>query len=293
MRTQLSAALMAVGALTMASCGGEDSETSTSSTSLTESESTGTVRGFDVTPDLTFADGVTLDVYHPTAAASGPVVVFAPGRGGTKADGRPFGETWAENGAVSYVVSMSYNPPFLDAVEDLACAVRFARATAAEYGGDPDEVTLVGFSLGASAGAVVALSGDDHTTGCVQAGTSALPDTFVGYEGAYDWAHADYPLGLDLLEQDDPELWAAIDPYAHVGEHPELVVRLINGVDDNTVWYETAPQVPEEFRQALVDAGHDDVEVILIDGARHSAGYPGAPQFDAMVEQALDTADSR
>ena len=51
--------------------------------------------------------------------------------------------------------------------------------------------------------------------------------------------------------------------------------------------------VPEEFRQALVDAGHDDVEVILIDGARHSAGYPGAPQFDAMVEQALDTADSR
>lgn len=296
--------LMIVAALTASSCGGESTgtedassttttitaTTSTSGASETEDTSTPQIAEYEVTSDLTYADGVLLDVYHPTAEGPWPVVVFAPGKGVGKNIVGYFGSSYAERGAVAFVLTMSDDPPFLETVQDIACAVRYARVTAADYGGDPDTVTLVGFSLGASAGAVAALSGDDHTEGCVETDASALPHAFVGYEGPYDWAHTDYPLGLELLEQDDPVLWAAIDPYAHVGRNPDLIVRLIHGVDENVVWYDVPPEVSEEYQQALAVAGHD-VEVVLVDGAGHSAD-PGDPQFDAIVTQALTVADS-
>lgn len=292
-------AITMVVALTLAGCGNDETGTAdvtpasdapAVSTQATEDASTPQVAEYEMTSDLTYADGVLLDVYHPTADGPRPVVVFAPGRWAGKNAVGYFGSSYAESGAVAYVLTMSDDPPFLETVEDIACAVRYARATAGDYGGDPDTVTLVGFSLGASAGAVAALSGDDHTAGCVETDASALPHAFVGYEGPYDWAHTDYPLDLELLEQDDPVLWAAIDPYAHVGRNPDLIVRLIHGVDENFAWYEVPPEVSEEFQQALAAAGHD-AEVTLVDGASHSA-VPGVPQFDAIVEQALTIADS-
>lgn len=231
-----------------------------------------------------------LDVYRPTEEGPWPVMVMAPGQGANKEVAKDIGQRYAEDGAVAYLITMTDDPPFLETVEDVACAIRYARATAADYGGDPENVTLVGFSLGASVGAVVGLSGDDHTNGCVETDTSALPDAFVGYEGPYDWAHTDYPLDLELLQQDDPETWAAIDPYAHIGENPDLAVRLIHGVDEGIAWYEVSHEVSEEFQLALQGAGYD-VELILLDGARHTASTGSAP-FEAMVEQALTVAES-
>ena len=82
----------------------------------------------------------------------------------------------------------------------------------------------------------------------------ALPDGFVGYEGPYDWAHVDYPIRFDKLEQTDPDLWVSIDPYAHIGANPELVVRLMHGLEEGPAWWDIEPEVSQEFQMALVES---------------------------------------
>lgn len=276
-----------VAALSMASCGGDEtgsaneapaSDPTTVSAQAPVDTSDEGAGVYEMTPDWAYADEVLLDVYRPTAEGPWPVVVFAPGLGATKEVATDIGKSYAENGAVAYLITMTDDSPYLETVEDVACAVRYARATAPDHGGDPENVTLVGFSLGAAAGATVGLSGDDHTNGCVETDTSALPDAFVGYEGSYDWA------GLERMEQGDPETWAAIDPYAHIGENPDLVVRLIHGVDEGS------GVAAEEFQRTLQGAGYD-VELIFLDGAGHTAST-GSDPFVATVEQALIVAES-
>lgn len=58
--------------------------------------------------------------------------------------------------------SLSPNPGITGAMKgfrDMICAVRFVRGKAAEYGGDPTRVTLMGFSAGAC-GKTIALGGE-------------------------------------------------------------------------------------------------------------------------------------
>jgi acetyl esterase/lipase len=281
----------ALSALLVAGCGGSgDEESSSSATTVTETVPAATsgpaLGDYEVVSDVPYADGALLDVYRPTVEGPWPVVVYAHGAGGA-GKGPWVGQGFAARGAVAFQVDLADEPPFLETVEQAACAVRYARATAAEHGGDPDNVALVGFSMGAAVGAIVGMSGDDYTTGCVESDTSAVPEVFVGYEGPFDWARgAEDPFELDVLEETDPELWAAIDPYSHIGGHPDLVVRLIHGVDEDEHWWEVVPQVSEDFEQALLAAGYD-VELTLIEDAQHTLGWPGSPQFDEILDQTM------
>ena len=78
-------------------------------------------------------------------------------------------------------ISTSYSVPPLDAIEDIGCAVRFARATAPEYGGDPTSIALVGNSSGLAKGAIVAMDGDSYDArDCFVTEVSALPCVHVG-----------------------------------------------------------------------------------------------------------------
>ena len=77
---------------------------------------------------------------------------------------------------------------FPDAYADVACAVRFARARAADFGGDPADVTLLGWSDGAMASAVVAAAGDQFDRSqCVYPSASSVPDALIGVAGFYGW----------------------------------------------------------------------------------------------------------
>jgi dipeptidyl aminopeptidase/acylaminoacyl peptidase len=98
-----------------------------------------------------------------------------------------------------------------------------------------------------------------------------------------------YPIELQALEQSDPDVWEAINPYSHLGRHPELIVRLIQGVDDDVSPFDVPPYVSEGFFEALSHAGYD-VELTLVDGASHSIGLTGNPQFDAIVAQTMAVA---
>ena len=75
-----------------------------------------------------------------------------------------------------------------------ACAVEFARAHAAEYGGDPATMIVFGHSAGANAAAMVAFARPEPTAGCLGGTTLGAIDALVTWEG--DWLLSDHLHGL-------------------------------------------------------------------------------------------------
>ncbi len=202
--------------------------------------------------------------------------------------------TIASEGAVVYNIDVRFTVPFITGIERIACAVRFARATAADYGGDPSWITLVGNSAGAATGMVVALAGEDFGGDCAVSDASALPDAVVAYEGRYDYATtADATGSLDhtFLKDEDPELWHAINPYSYIGRNPELHVCLVHGDDEDAYWYDVPLEASIEFHEALADAGYD-VELVVLEGASHTAlisNYLFPDAFALMVQQVMES----
>ena len=109
--------------------------------------------------------GMALDVYKPSSTGDKrrPVVVFFYGGGwssGRREDYRFVGRRLAEAGIVAVVADYRTWPAtgFPGFVEDGARAVAWARANAADFGGDPERLYVAGHSAGAQ---IAALIGSD------------------------------------------------------------------------------------------------------------------------------------
>ena len=225
-----------------------------------------------ITEDVPFTSQLTMDVLTPTLPGTYPVVIVFHGGGwvgGHPSEIAPLAMALAANGAVVF------NAPYRLALrgggypatfEDASCAVRFARERAPDFGGDPAFVAVVGYSAGAHIGAITALAGDSFQGDCIVESGSSLPDGFIGVAGPYNTDLLD-PLmsmfyGTDQAE--DPAPWEDGNPHNHVGENPNLIVRLIQGDSD--------PLVPVGFATAfnddLVEAGYD-VELTVITYGTH------------------------
>jgi acetyl esterase/lipase len=156
-------------------------------------------------------------------------------------------------------------PGFPAAVDDVACAVRYAAA-------HPDSdgtVVVLGHSAGAHLSAVVALSGDDYVGSCPVAGTG-VPDRLVGLAGPYDVARLGvlmYPF-FGAGPADDPEIWRAGNPMNLVDENPGLESLLMYGGEDGFV----DPSFALDFAEAL-DAAGSEVLVEEVEGAQHNDMY--------------------
>ena len=314
MRRFLLSVLLCVALSGVAACSGSNSEETTTSaaretsqvaetTEVTTTEApsdpgepgtTTTVAALQVTRSLDYTvDGWSkLDVFAPTESGPWPVVVLIPGAFQHKSAYEFLAEEIASEGAVVFNVDVRTENPF-PAIEKVACSVRFARAEAAAYGGDPTHITLVGHSGGAATGMVVALTGDEYARDCAVTDTTAELDALVGYEGPFDWATQDYQgVNFTVLEETDPDQWEAINPYSHLGGNPDLVVRLIHGDDADVAWYEVPRAVSVEFDEVLLEAGYD-TELILLQDADHGALLQaGSEVVKVAVEQALQPAHS-
>ncbi len=304
MQIRLRARLVATLLLALTACGGgsdssgtagaasgaESEESAPTSFALAPKSPTTIQPAFTKTTGIEFAPPHLLDIYQPLESGSWPVVVVVHGLGQAREQFAPLAEAIAAEGAVVFNISVTFSVPPLSAIEDIACAVRFARATAPEYGGDPTSISLVGNSSGAAKGSIVAMDGDAYNGDCVVSEGSALPDVLVGYEGPYDYAtHLYGGFAVPALQEEDPETWAAVNPYSHIGGNSDLVVRLIHGRDDDLHWYDVLPDVSAEFHQALAEAGYD-VELTYVDGASHGALQPGTEAFEVTVQQVMATA---
>jgi acetyl esterase/lipase len=148
------------------------------------------------------------------------------------------------------------------AVDDVACAVRYAAA-------HPDSdgtVVVIGHSAGAHLAALVALDSGVYGEGCVLP-EPRIPDRLVGLAGPYDVARLG-PLmapffGVD--PEDDPATWAAGNPLLQTANNPGLSSLLLHGEDDGLVEFRFAT----DFAEALGGAG-SEVLVEVVEGARHN-----------------------
>ena len=180
-----------------------------------------------------------LDVYEPfeataPAASHGrPVVVFFYGgswQNGARGDYLFAGEALASRGFVAVLPDYRTWPDvrFPVFMEDAAAAVRWARDHAAEFGGDPSRIFLMGHSAGAHI--AVLLATDGHYLAAEQMSKRDLSGV-IGLAGPYDFL----PLTDPALKNIFPApLRAASQPVNFVnGDEPPMF--LAAGRRDTTV----------------------------------------------------------
>jgi acetyl esterase/lipase len=260
--------------------------TTTSTTSTTVPPG----RAFVTHERISFTDLLVLDVYQPTAGSTGTVAVLAHGGGwigGERADVADLAALLATHGVVVFNISyrtMALGGRYPTSYDDVACGVRFARTTAAEYGGDPARIILIGYSAGAHLSAVIALAGDEFAGQCVGTEASPLPDGFIGLAGPYD-SDEFSPLLIPFFGGSataTPDSWAAGNPFSFVERRLNLAVHLLHGALDGTV----PASFTTEFAEALESAGHQ-IQVTVIEGAGHRDMVDPAGEGQQVVEAVL------
>jgi acetyl esterase/lipase len=241
-------------------------------------------------PTLVFAehDGVKLvgDLYQPKGRSKAPMLVAIHG-GGWQVGDRSFYQYWgpflATHGYAVFAIEYRLAKPgvYPAAVYDAKAAVQFVRAKASEFDVDPDRIGLIGDSAGAHLSSLVALAGDQFTSGYrddTHAAVSAGVKAVVGFYGVYDllaqWNH-DLParprdpivekflgtaptLNRRIYFEASPISYATVD-------RNQLRVLLIHGTDDDIVDSETQSGA---FLTALAQAQFF-VRRIIIPGAGH------------------------
>jgi dienelactone hydrolase len=247
-----------------------------------------------VTKDLVYAKGLQsdaqvewkLDEYTPTELGHWPVVLFLPGGGQIKEGYATLSQAISEQGAIVFVIDYPDIHPtmaildngkgYREMAETVACAVRFARARASDFGMDTAPVVIAGFCLGGGVGSHVALAGESvgrrweeyaasrggppRQVDCGVSQGSTDVDALVGIAGPYDaFVGYDGKYGREFMQEKDPDLWKML--YSSIGENRDLIIRLLHGKIDSTVPYENSA----EFEAVLAEAGYD-VKLIQFSG---------------------------
>jgi acetyl esterase/lipase len=298
--------LMAVLALTACGESGTTGSTTSGSSdpvaaSTTPSTSSTTDGGVVVVEDVpyrqsTSGDGTdsTVDIYVGDENEGGPLVVLLhgfgmSGPGQPDVDLGPLGEEVAKLGStVFYFGWQTRSGLSADSTADLSCVGPFVAARAADFGADADNVIVVGHSMGAETGSMLALSSFDlaPSPDCTETGEASSPVAFVGIGGSYgmvggplDDAHTrfrsrSFPRGtfdeFDADEEIVPGLTAAqayqLDGYRAIPPVTALDIVLVVGSKDQ--YPATNADITAAFAAAL-EASNVDVEVVIVNGANH------------------------
>jgi acetyl esterase/lipase len=243
-------------------------ETTTTSSSPTFTTVVTTTTTTVSTTTTTTGPEIAGEVMVPDGDGPFPAVVVVHGGGwmlGSPIEIRPLARFLTDAGFLT--VNAAYklsnqSPGFPEAVEDIACAVRYA----ASHPDSDGTVAVVGFSAGAHIAALVALTGYDYPGSCPFQG-SGTPDRLVGLAGIYDVR----PMGILMVPffgsriDLHPEPWSRGNPQEHVGANPALVAYILHGELDSLVDRRFA----DSFHQGLSDAGAV-ATLDIVAGARHT-----------------------
>ncbi len=242
-----------------------------------------------LTADQPYAGDRLLDIYAPAVGGDWPVVVVLHGGGLSKSVVSSLARAIAGQGAVAFVPTYTSSEPSLDAIargaiprgaEEAACAVRYARAMAAEHGGNARRVVAAGHSAGGAFAVLVALAGDEFVGDCTGSKGSGSVDGVIGLDGAYDLMRYIQPW---ILEKASAEEWLAISPYAWIDRQPprsEVTFRLFAGLETELV------QDGQAMRDALLAAGYQ-AEFTQIPRVDHMGMAGVRPQtLEAILEMA-------
>ncbi len=219
-----------------------------------------------------YGDGLELDIHAPEEVGPWPVVVTIHGGGwfvGDRTSMGPLADGLASRKAVVFNATyqtLTLGGTFPGMVDDIACAVQFARNAASEFTTAPDLVTIVGHSAGAHLASLVAYAPGEFGQDCPE-GPSISPDAFVGLAGPYDISQLGGLLTpmFGVPPEQDPDLWAAGNPFSWIGGSPDIPTLLLHGDADGV-----APiAFSEELAAALAAVGRE-VTFDVLSGRGHS-----------------------
>ncbi len=208
--------------------------------------------------------GLDADVYYPPQAADAPVVVFFYGgrwQQGDKAEYRFVGQALASRGYVAVLPNVRKYPDvrFPAFMEDAAQAVRWARQSAAQFGGNADKLFVMGHSSCAHIAALLALNPEYLKAA---GGSREWLRGMIGLAGAYDF--------MPITAPDLRDLFGPVDrfPYSQPvfyvdGQNPPLL--LIHGRNDEVLWASNTVNLA----QRVAKAG-GAVETVLYDSLSHN-----------------------
>jgi acetyl esterase/lipase len=251
-----------------------------------------------------------LDVYLPTAAATGPRPAIVQVHGGgwvsgsRKEQGIPLLNHLAANGWVGFNVNYRLSPyaTWPDHAVDVKRAIAWIREHAEEYDVDPSVIAITGGSAGGHISAFVALTSDDRSLqpGFEDADTSVA--AAVPCYGVYDLLDPDsiqVSAVRWILERYVFKAWREIDPEpfrdaspfhrVHRDAPPFLVVH---GDADSL----TAVEDARAFVEALREASDSPVLYAEMHGGQHAfdlvPSLRTAPVIEA-IERFLHTVRTR
>lgn len=211
-----------------------------------------------------------LDVYQPIDTAQQPrtVIIFWHGGGwtdGNKALYRFVGVSLAQLGYVLVLPNYRVYPEvkFPDFLDDCARAVRWTQQHAADFGGDPHRIVLMGHSAGAHMAAMLAIN---HTY-LQRAGVDTHDIIgLIGLSGPYGLAPNTTTLNTIFAAPYTPHDWQVI-AYANAHSPPAL---LVHGGADTLVW----PSNTQDLAAALRSQGVR-VETRIYPGRGHADTVAG------------------
>jgi acetyl esterase/lipase len=218
---------------------------------------------------LDFVAGLPVEVYGPRQPGDFPVVVMLHGGGwfgGSPASMEPLASSLASAGIV--VFNSTYRTSsggYPESFDDVACDIRFALSSAAEYTTSTGPLTVVAHSAGAHIASVVSLAGDLFGQDC-DLGPDVAVDRFVGLAGPYDpTLYAAVLTGyFGTRLEEDAAPWEAGSPYSYLDDNARLKMLLIHGTEDDLVPIRSS----ELLAEAAADAGLD-VALEELPGATH------------------------
>lgn len=209
------------------------------------------------------------EITAPQGEGPFPTVVLVHGGGwvsGAPESVAPLARHLTDNGFLTvntrYTLANFERAGFPAAVEDVACAVRYA----ALHPDSDGSVAVIGHSAGAHIGALVALAGDRYRGECPFGGPG-LPERFVGLAGPYDVTRLGIAVSSFFGGPPDriPELWEEGNPLNFVAENPDLDALIMYAELDGIV----ADTFAIEFHNALLEAGVSSL-LERVEGARHN-----------------------
>jgi dienelactone hydrolase len=250
-----------------------------------------------------------LDIYHPEGDGPWPVVLIIPPVGNYRntLTAMSLGKKLAGQGIVVFVLDAgtaesTYNltvaaedngAAIREVLEEIACGVQLAQLKAKDYGGNPDNLILFGYSIGSLYGLNAALQGEQiksnweafaakrggppAQTECLAEGQAVQVGAFVSYGGDFN---------LGFLDEVDPELAELLIPAAYAGGNPELGIALmynLKRIQDDPLEYTS------QHKEALTKAGLQP-ELFVVDAPSLSISSRG-PELDWITNAILQYAE--
>ncbi len=225
-----------------------------------------------------------LDVYAPRDAKDAPIVVFFHRGEWSKGDKSEAGykpKFLNDNGVVFVAANYRLSPAVKHPahIDDVASAVRWVYDHAAEFGGSPHKIVVMGHSAGCHLVTLLAL--DPRYLAKVKLRPSDLRGVVAWSGGAYDLvakvkAGGMYGPYIKNAFGDSEAAWRDASPMAHVGDFKPLPPFLFISVVDRG---KTTSKLAAEKLAGLIRAAKGRATTKVLEGRTHRSANAliGAP----------------